>query len=234
MTMPFDEIMQTFPAASDYLSAIYLIDRDNGTVANSRLAAWLRVSRPAVSQAVTRLKKLGLITQERYSDIVLTDLGREFARKMLRRHYLLEHFLVNNLNMSWHEIDEEAKRLQNSISDNFEDKMFQVLGKPQTCPHGNPIPGVDGEAEILGAPPLSQAAEGDRVRFIRITEEGEEAEGLLDFVYERKINLGCEFEILKKSEDAVTVKVFETGGGILHERVEIPGAFARFLTWTPA
>jgi DtxR family Mn-dependent transcriptional regulator len=140
MAMTFEDIMQSFPAASDYLSAIYLIDRDHGTVANSRLAAWLEVSRPAVSQAVSRLKKLDLITQERYSEIVLTEIGREFARKMLRRHYLLEHFLMNNLNMSWHEIDVEAKRLQNAISDNFEDKMFSSWGNPRPAPTATQFP----------------------------------------------------------------------------------------------
>jgi DtxR family Mn-dependent transcriptional regulator len=234
MAMTFEDIMQSFPAASDYLSAIYLIDRDHGTVANSRLAAWLEVSRPAVSQAVSRLKKLDLITQERYSEIVLTEIGREFARKMLRRHYLLEHFLMNNLNMSWHEIDVEAKRLQNAISDNFEDKMFQQLGKPQTCPHGNPIPGVDGEADILAAPSLDHAEIGASVRFIRITEEGEEASGLLDFVYDKNVNLGNRFELLSRSDDGTIVKVFAEGGELLHEELNIPAEFTRFLTWVPA
>ncbi len=234
MNMTYEEIMMTFPAASDYLSAVYLIDRDHGTVANSKLAAWLHVSRPAVSQAVTRLKKLGLITQERYSEIVLTDRGREFARKMLRRHYLLEHFLMNNLNMSWHEIDEEAKRLQNSISDNFEEKMYQVLGKPLTCPHGNPIPGVDGEEEILAAPPLSSADEGSRVRFIRITEEGEEYEGLLDYVYEHDVNLEYEFDILGKNDEGISVRVYSPDGNTAHEQLLIPAQYTGYLTWVPA
>lgn len=232
--MSFEEIMRSFPAAADYLSAIYLIHRDKGSVSNSRLASWLNVSRPAVTQAVSRLKKLELITQERYSDIALTESGKIFAEKMLRRHYLLEHFLMIYLNMSWHEIDEEAKLMQNSISDNFEEKMFQVLGKPATCPHGNPIPGVPEEAAILAAPPLTQAEPGKALRFIRITEEGEETENLLDFIYNQKMKLGNQLIILEKTQQFYRLEVRSEDGTLLHKSLDFPASFAQFLTWVPA
>lgn len=197
--------MQSFPAASDYLAAMYLIQRDEGAIANSRIAGWLKVSRSAVSQAVNRLKSLGLLSQERYSDILLTTDGKDFAKKILRRHYLLEHFLMKNLNMTWDEIDEEAKHLQNNISDKFAEKMYEVLGRPQTCPHGNPIPDSPIEAEILRAPPINRIAKSEPFILVRISEEGEETEGLLSFIYDNKIKLGDRFTVAEQNDTGTEV-----------------------------
>ncbi len=231
MKISFEKILQSFPAASEYLSSIYLINRDYKNVSNSRLASWLNVSRPAITQAASRLKKLELITQERYGDIKMTSYGEDFAKKMLRRHYLLEHFLMKNLGFDWHQIDEEAKRLQNSISDIFESKIFEALGKPHSCPHGNPIPGTPGEAEILSAPPLDTAEQGSRVRFMRITEQGEEEPGLLQFIYDNSIELNDEFVILGRNGNGTEVKIFEPGGNIRHNSVVISPTFSQFLCY---
>jgi len=91
--MTLQELKNQFPAAPEYLTQIFLIDRDNGTVPNARLADRLGVSRPAVSQAVGRLKKLGLVDQDRYGAIGLSSEGRRIAEKVVRRHFLLEHLL---------------------------------------------------------------------------------------------------------------------------------------------
>ena len=223
--MTFEKILQSFPAASDYLSAMYLIRRDEGMIANSRIASWLKVSRSAVSQAVRRMKNLGLISQERYADIILTEDGERFAKKMLRRHYLLEHFLMQSLNMTWDEIDEEAKYLQNNISDKFAEKMYHALGKPQTCPHGNPIPDSPGEKEILSAPPISQAGMGSKLILVRITEEGEETEGLLHFIYNNTIELGDRFTIGAQTEGG-TLVIGDSGRELL-----IPAAYTPHLRY---
>lgn len=231
--MEFEDILQTFPAASDYLSAMYLINRDHGQVSNSKLADWLDVSRPAVSQAVSRLKKLDLITQERYSHIQMTERGSRFAVKMLRRHYLLEHFLMDHLGFTWDEIDIEAKRLQNNISDLFEDRMFKALGKPQTCPHGNPIPGTDDEQEILAYPQFSRAEEGESGIFTRITEEGEEKEGLLKYVHEHQIQLGDSFTVKRHQDDGLLVDFQRQSNTLGDEELIIPQEFCDYLCYSP-
>lgn len=234
MDMEFEDILQTFPAASDYLSAIYLINRDHGHVSNSKLADWLDVSRPAVSQAVNRLKKLDLITQERYSHIQMTERGSRFAVKMLRRHYLLEHFLMDHLGFTWDEIDIEAKRLQNNISDIFEERMFKALGKPQTCPHGNPIPGTDDEEKILAYPQISGAEEGESGIFSRITEEGEEKEGLLKYIHEHEIHLGDRFTVKSRKEDGLLVDFQRQDNVQSMEEIVLPREFCDYLCYSPA
>ncbi len=224
--MEYREILQSFPAASDYLAAMYLIRRDDGIITNSRIASWLKVSRPAVSQAVKRLKILGYLSQERYGDIALTKDGEDFAVKMLRRHYLLEHFLLKNLNMTWDEIDEEAKHLQNNISDKFAEKMYEVLGRPQTCPHGNPIPGSPGEQEILNAPSIQLLKPQDTFILMRISEEGEETEGLLSFIYENNIKLGDCFTVIQRTEKGIELSSED------EQRILIPAGYTPHLRYT--
>ncbi|MGI9255956.1 MAG: metal-dependent transcriptional regulator [Salinispira sp.] len=224
--MEYREILQSFPAASDYLAAMYLIRRDDGIITNSRIASWLKVSRPAVSQAVKRLKILGYLSQERYGDIALTKDGEDFAVKMLRRHYLLEHFLLKNLNMTWDEIDEEAKHLQNNISDKFAEKMYEVLGRPQTCPHGNPIPGSPGEQKILNAPSIQLLKPQDTFILMRISEEGEETEGLLSFIYENNIKLGDCFTVIQRTERGIELSAEDK------QRILIPAGYTPHLRYT--
>ena len=183
-------VRKRFPAAAEYVSGIYILARDYGRVSNSRLAAWTGVSGSAVTQALGRLKRLGLARYIRYESIELTEQGRAFARKVLRHHYLLEHLLVRVLDYPWEKADDEAKRLQSEISDDLAEHLYTRLGSPQTCPHGNPMPGSAGEAKLLSAPRLSDAPAGARVRIIRITEEGEQIPRMLDFCHESGIKPG--------------------------------------------
>jgi DtxR family transcriptional regulator, Mn-dependent transcriptional regulator len=196
-------VSERFPAAAEYLSCIYLILRDYGRVTNTRLAAWSGVSGSAVTQALGRLKKLGLARQVRYESIELTEEGRSLAKKVLRRHYLLEHLMVRILDYPWEKADDEAKRLQSQISDDLTEHLFQKLGSPQTCPHGNPLPGSAIEAMLLAAPRLSEAATGQVVKILRITEEGEQVPGMLELCRRLGIRPGTVFQVTGKDVDFV-------------------------------
>jgi len=99
--LALQELHKRFPAALDYLTSIFLIDRDYGQVANSRIATRLGVSKPAVSQAVGRLKRRHLADQDSYGTIRLTPEGRIFAARILKRHYLIEHLLIRRLDYPW-------------------------------------------------------------------------------------------------------------------------------------
>ncbi len=175
------EDLESFPAAAEYLADIYLIQRDYGEVSNQRLARWLGVSTSAVSQAAGRLKKLELIRQEPYEAITLTARGRNLAANVLRRHYLLEHLLVRILGYPWDMADREARVLQQHISPDLARHLDQHLGHPQTCPHGNPLPGVPNEAALLAAPRLIHVLAGQIITILRITEEGEAIPAMLPF-----------------------------------------------------
>src|SRR6056297_2604220 len=179
--MTVNELHHKFPAAADYLTQIFLIERDYREVSNLRLSERMGVSKPAVSQSIKRLVKLGLALQESYGGIQLTAEGRRIAQEVLERHYLLEHVLVDMLGYPWEKSDREAKQLQVIISRDLKEHLKQKLGGPDTCPHGNPFPDSPRERELIEAPRLVHALAGSDVKILRITEEGEDVEGLLDF-----------------------------------------------------
>ncbi|MBC7872298.1 MAG: metal-dependent transcriptional regulator, partial [Chitinophagaceae bacterium] len=135
------------PTMRDYLAEIYrLSDRATqaGYVSTSELADLLEVSAPAVNRMVTKLKELDLLIHEPYQGISLTETGRRQALTALRRHRIAEAFLVNVMGFAWHEIHEEASRISTTLSDMLTQRMAEMAGDPQTCPHGEPIPALDG------------------------------------------------------------------------------------------
>ncbi|MEE8441358.1 MAG: metal-dependent transcriptional regulator [Spirochaetia bacterium] len=184
-----------FPAAADYLSTILLIKRDYDAVHNTRLASRLGVSKPAVSQAVSRLKQIGLLEQDSYGVIELTGSGRAVAEKIIRRHYLIEHLLIRTVRYPWEKADAEALRLQTMISDDLADHLHETFDRPSVCPHGNPFPGSEGEAELLRAPRLVSCLPGTTAVIVRITEEGEAVDGLLRYCHAEGIQPGTELHI---------------------------------------
>ena len=214
-----------FPAAVEYLKEIFLVNRDYGLVKNSVIARRLDVSKPAVTQAMKRLKKFGLIEQDLYGSICLTAAGRSIAARVLKRHYLIEHLLILKLDYPWVKSDEEAGRIQSTLSDEFTEYLYEKLGKPETCPHGNPFPGSGLEEDVLAAPRLDKAEENCSVRIVRITEEGEAVDGLLQFCYENNIRPGAEFSIDSLQDDGVYVSL----GG---DRIFIPSCFAEYICFT--
>ena len=213
-------IYRQFPAAAEYLSGIYIVQRDYGGVTNTHLASWVGVSNSAVTQTLGRLKRLGLARQIRYGAIGLTAEGRALAVKILRRHALLEHLLVGVLQYPWEKADEEAKRLQSQISEDLTEHLFLRFGSPQTCPHGNPLPGSPLEARLLRAPRLSQAPLQVELRILRITEEGEQVPHMLDICHVHGIQPGARFRLAGRDEKEVRL-VRADGAALRAGREEI-------------
>jgi DtxR family Mn-dependent transcriptional regulator len=226
--MTLQELKSQFPAAPEYLTQIFLIERDHGIVPNARLADRLEVSRPAVSQAVGRLKKLGLVDQDRYGAIGLTQEGRTVAENVVKRHFLVEHVLVGILNYPWDKSDVEAETLQASLSDELTSFLVKKLGNPQTCPHGNPMPGSAIEKAYLEAPSLEDAGVGTKIKIIRITEEGEMTDGMLSFCQENGIEPGRKVTVVEQQPGKGTLCEIE--GRELH----IPSVFSANLRWEAA
>ena len=216
-----------FPAAVEYLKEIFLVNRDYGIVKNSVIAKRLGVSKPAVTQAMKRLKKFGLIDQDLYGAICLSAAGRSIAAKVLKRHYLLEHLLIGKLDYPWVKSDEEAERIQSTLSDEFTDYLYEKLGRPQACPHGNPFPGSDSEEAVLSASRLIEAEPGAGGRIIRITEEGEAVEGLLQFCNDNDFKPGVVFSVGEAAEDGVNITVSERS-------LFVPSVFAGYICYEEA
>jgi DtxR family Mn-dependent transcriptional regulator len=218
------ELNAKFPAAANYLSQIFFIQRDYKDVSNAMLAERLNVSKPAVTQAINRLKTLDLIDSDRYGKIRLSDKGTELAKNVVRRHFLIEHLLVKMLEYPWDLSDEEAERLQDKISDNLTDHIYEKLGRPQTCPHGNPLPGSEIEEKLLSAKVLLESNSGDTIRILRITEEGEGVEDMLSFCDSNKIQPGQKFTVEAISEESVSLNPASGGSTII-----VPPKYARHI-----
>lgn len=167
----------------DYLAEIYrLADRaDDPTtfIGTSALADLLDVSPPAVNRMVTRLKENGLLEHEPYQGIRLTDAGRSEALKQLRCHRIVEAFLVSVMGFGWHQVHEEAARMSQGLSDVLIERMFQMANAPLSCPHGEPIPLVDGTLKEPDDHLLTTAEVGSQLEITRVrTRESDRLEYL--------------------------------------------------------
>src|SRR6267143_5067571 len=122
-------------AQEDYLKALYLLHGDQRQVPTRELAQRLGISSPSVSEMVSRLTAQGLVEHDRYKGQQLTREGRKVAVELVRHHRLLEMFLVQVLGYSWDEVHEEAERLAHVMSERMEQRIFEVLGRPDLDPH---------------------------------------------------------------------------------------------------
>ncbi|MBI4312971.1 MAG: metal-dependent transcriptional regulator [Chloroflexi bacterium] len=175
------------PAVGEYLVRIYVQLREGRRVVGARLAEAMGVSPPAVTQALRRMTRDGLASQENEAGVQLTATGKAMAEATLRRHYLLERMLVDELGYNWAEVDNEADRMEHALSPELERYLYERLGRPTTCPHGNPFPGSADEQMLIKARTLAAARPGERVLMLRVTEEGEEEPELMHLLH------GCGF-----------------------------------------
>ena len=147
----------------DYLKALYLLGGDERPVPTRDLAQRLGISSPSVSEMVTRLSAQGLVEHDRYRGQQLTRDGRKVALELVRHHRLLEMFLVRVLGYSWDEVHEEAERLEHVISERMEQRIFELLGRPELDPHGHAIPTLGGRVRPVSRRALSECEVGEKV-----------------------------------------------------------------------
>jgi len=177
--MPDDQLSNTMRA---YLVNIYrLADKkpNEPYVGTSELADVLAVSAPAVNRMVTKLRDLGLLHHERYQGIALTEEGEREALKQLRRHRIVESFLVEVMGFGWHEVAHEAEMMSSELGEQLLDRMNEMAGYPTHDPHGDPIPNPDGTLAAPDDVPLAEAAPEQDYRVTRIaTHESDRLEYL--------------------------------------------------------
>lgn len=158
------ELRSSFTRAQqDYLKALYQLRGDQRPVPTRALAQRLGISSPSVSEMVTRLSAQGLVEHDRYRGQQLTREGRKVALELVRHHRLLEMFLVQVLGYTWDEVHEEAERLEHVISERMEQRIFELLGRPQLDPHGHAIPTLGGKVRRPSDRPLSECGQGEKV-----------------------------------------------------------------------
>ncbi|MCI1832109.1 MAG: metal-dependent transcriptional regulator [Bifidobacterium sp.] len=176
------------PNAQDYLKVIWgLHDWGQSAVQPSDLANKAGVKPSTISGAVAKLVAGGYATHDPYGAIELTASGTRFALRMVRKHRLLETFLVSTLKYGWDEVHTEADSLEHAASDMMIDRIDDLLGHPTTDPHGDPIPQPDGTVPPVSSLPLARASEGSLVRIDRVSDEDPQ---LLRYLETHKVSIG--------------------------------------------
>jgi DtxR family transcriptional regulator, Mn-dependent transcriptional regulator len=194
----------------DYLKAILEADAEGHQVIPALLAHWLGVSAPAVTMALKRLKRDGNVEVGADGIVRLTEQGRETAYRTALRHHLIERMLSEIFGMEWHEVHEEAERLEHAVSPAFEAKLKEKLGETGFCPHGNlVIPESPAQHRKHGEVPLSEAAEG---RNYTVTSLHERDPQLLLFLHQIGIGPGLSLRVARQNYDQ-TVSIELVNGG---------------------
>ncbi|GEL96211.1 DtxR family transcriptional regulator [Cellulomonas composti] len=190
--------------AQDYLKVVWsATEWVPVPVTTKLLAARLGVGASTVSETVRRLCDAGLLTHEPYGTVGLTETGRRHALAMVRRHRLVETFLVEVLGYGWDEVHDEAEVLEHAVSDVFVERLAQRLGHPDRDPHGDPIPAADGTVHLPPASPLWDVDPG-AWRVARISDADPD---LLRYLDEVGIGLDCRLEVGERRAAVGTVAV---------------------------
>jgi DtxR family transcriptional regulator, Mn-dependent transcriptional regulator len=167
----------------NYLKTISEAQSEGEIVKAVTLTRWLHVSAPAVTMAIKRLKRDGLIEVGEEGQLSLTGPGREIANRLIQRHHLIERMLTEVFGLEWYKVHEEAEQLEHAVSTDFEQKLVEKLGAGGICPHGN-IVGMDSPAarRRRGLKPLDEAAAGEQVTVASVFERDREFLEYLDGV----------------------------------------------------
>jgi DtxR family Mn-dependent transcriptional regulator len=217
----FDRRAAFTRAQQDYLKALYQLHGDQRPVPTRDLAQRLGISSPSVSEMVTRLTAQGLVEHDRYKGQQLTRDGRKVALELVRHHRLLEMFLVQVLGYSWDEVHDEAERLEHVISERMEQRIFELLGRPELDPHGHAIPSASGKVRSLSERPLSECRAGEKVVVQGVSDE--DAARLRE-LERRGLMPGTHLDVLSVSEYESPIVVRIKG-----RRLSVPLGLARAI-----
>ncbi|HXP17222.1 MAG TPA: metal-dependent transcriptional regulator [Terriglobales bacterium] len=196
----------------DYLKAILAAESEGENVISATLAHWLSVSPPAVTMALRRLKKDGLVRVQSGGEVSLTAAGRKIARRLTLRHHLIERMLAEIFGMQWYKVHDEAERLEHAVSTDFEAKLLAKLGRGGACPHGHlselesPV-----SRRRRGLRLLSEAETGKTYQVSGIYERDR---NLLEFLEARGIRPGAELRLVERNYDK-TLSIRSSDGTII-------------------
>ena len=214
----------------DYLKAILEAESEGESVISARLADWLKVSAPAVTMALRRLKKDALVRVQSDGHVCLTAAGRKIARKLTFRHHLIERMLSELFGMEWWKVHDEAERLEHAVSPDFESQLLKKLGSAGACPHGN-LSEVEGPASRRrrGLVLLADADLGSSYLVSGIYERDRQ---LLEFLEHRGVRPGAKLRLLERNYDQTVTLTTPAGtvslGPAASQRVWLaPAAISR-------
>lgn len=196
----------------DYVTLIWkAYEWPGGRPATTDLAERLGVTASTVSANLKKLARDGYIDYEPYGAIALTPAGQEIAVEIVRRHRIVETYLVRALGLSWDQVHDEADRLEHSVSDLVLARMDAALGGPTKDPHGDPIPDVHGHIEVASTVSLAEAAPGLEVTVVRVSDRSPE---LLRYLEDRGIVLGTRLRVTAVNPAASAIGVSIDGEAV--------------------
>ena len=192
----------------NYLKAILKIGIRDGSdwISTGKLAQEVSLSPGTVTSMQKTLAEAGLATYRPYEGVCLTDHGRLLALRMLRRHRLIEQFLVETLDLTWDRVHEEAENMEHAVSDFLIDRIDEFLGKPQFDPHGDPIPESDGDmrGDTDSAIQLAECSPTASVRVVRVTNQDP---AFLRYLSESGIDLGIQAQVKENNREAGVISI---------------------------
>ncbi|MDO4241986.1 MAG: metal-dependent transcriptional regulator [Microbacteriaceae bacterium] len=200
-------------SAQNYLKTIWAMqewDQDRA-LQPSALANYVGVRPSTVTDAIKKLADLGLVDHSPYSDITLTATGRKHALEMVRRHRLIETYLVQELGYSWDEVHDEAEVLEHAVSDKIIERIDAKLGFPTKDPHGDPIPNAAGEIVIPDASPMTGADVSRDVVVERISDDDPK---LLQYLAQHGVEVGSRLRFEQDSPFSETLTAATATGTI--------------------
>jgi len=191
----------------NYLKAIAEAESEGETVIAATLSRWLNVSAPAVTMAIRRLKRDGLILVGKEGHISLTAQGREIANRLLNRHHLIERMLTDIFGMEWYKVHDEAEQLEHAVSADFEQRLVEKLGTTDaSCPHGNRV-GMDTpeDRRVRGLRRLDELERPQRITVVSVYERDRQ---LLEYLDGVGVRPGVTLEVVSLNYDeTLTLRV---------------------------
>ena len=193
-------------AVENYLKTIYELSQASGLAATTEIATKLGVAPASVTAMAKRLTQNGLVSHELYRGLKLTPAGRTVALQLVRRHRVIEAYLVARLGYTWDQVHDEAERLEHSTSDELVNRMAAAIGEPTVDPHGAPIPTAQGEVDEKRYRSLRELAAGAEARIVCVEDEDPE---LLRYLAARRFVLGATVCCVKREpfEGPLTIRV---------------------------
>lgn len=211
-TLPQSGAARATTSVEDYAKTIYsLAEWEGADVTTSSLARTLGVSNPSVSLMTRKMAQLGLVEHQPYAPVRLTEAGRRLALAMVRRHRLIETWLVRELGYRWDEVHDEAERLEHAVSEAFVERLDAKLGHPATDPHGDPIPAKDLSLNYPKTMLLCRTEGGSRVRVEQVDDSVPEA---LHALAAQQIAIRDEITVLASEAGDVVLKGPEDGARV--------------------
>ncbi|MTI87178.1 MAG: metal-dependent transcriptional regulator [Balneolaceae bacterium] len=184
------------PSIEDYLKAIYVLESEDKSATTTRIADALEVSSASVTNMVKKLAKMNLLEHQSYKGVSLTNAGQKIALEILRHHRLLELYLKEVMGYSWDEVHDEAEKLEHHISEQFEDRIDELLNHPTHDPHGDPIPSKDGVMPEMAQLAITDAPLNEEFLIGRVKDQDPE---LLRYLEELGVIPGVKIEVIERA-----------------------------------